>query len=120
MNVSFDSVKKPSSYRPIKGVSLQHVRLWGDYMEKVLLVLVISSTKSHRHVCQSRVCPFNMRSHGVITWKRSYFIYKKPLSHMPIGFWQMIFVMTFVTTVFLLGDLYEVNKAWHIFREFEK
>ena len=63
--------QKPSSHRPIKGVSLQHVKLWGDYMEKVLLVLVISSTKSHRHVCQSRVCPFNMWSHGVITWKRS-------------------------------------------------
>ena len=57
---------------PVKGVPVERAKPWGSYLGKVPFVLVISSTKSHRHVCQSGVCPFNVCS----TW--GYYIEKVP------------------------------------------
>lgn len=69
------------------------LRYWVTRVECILSFryCVISSPKSRRHLCQSRVCPFNVWSHGVITWKWPLFIYQKPPSDMPIAFWQMMF-----------------------------
>ena len=83
---------------------------------------VWTGPKSHQHICQSRVYPFNVWSHGVTTWKRPIFIYQKPPLDMPIGFLadDVLNVCYDVRDNSAFTTRLEVNKAWRITTFFKR